>query len=81
MIMHVKADLLDGAGNVRVGERQVLEGPSEAPVLSQISNRRPKLDRDIGMCVHEHRNWLAVHHSRMLKDIKSIMALSEEEPV
>jgi hypothetical protein len=40
-IMHVKEDLLDDVGDVVVGERQVLEGPGEAPDLSQISNRRP----------------------------------------
>jgi hypothetical protein len=31
-IMHMETDLLDGIGNVRAGEHQVLEGPSEAPV-------------------------------------------------
>jgi hypothetical protein len=41
--MHVGADLLDGVGDVRAGERRVLEGTSEAPELSQISNRRPWL--------------------------------------
>jgi hypothetical protein len=51
-IMHVEADLLHGVGNVRVGERQVLEGPNEAPKVSRISNRRPGLCGDLGMCVH-----------------------------
>jgi hypothetical protein len=39
--MHVEADLLDGVGDNRVSERQVLQGPSEAPEVSQINNRRP----------------------------------------
>jgi hypothetical protein len=30
-IMHMKADLLDGVGDIGAGERQVLEAPSEAP--------------------------------------------------
>jgi hypothetical protein len=52
-IMHVEADLLDGIGDVGVGEHQVLEGPDEAPQVSRISNRRPRLSGDLGMCVHK----------------------------
>jgi hypothetical protein len=47
-------DLLDDVGDVGSGERQVLEGPSEAPELSQISNTRPESSRDLGLCVHGH---------------------------
>jgi hypothetical protein len=75
-MMHVKADLLDDISDVGSCEREVLEGLSKAPVLSQISNRRLGLDGDLGLCVHEHRNQLGVHHSSTLKDIKSILALS-----
>jgi hypothetical protein len=50
--MHVEANLLDDIGDVGAGERQVLEGPSEAPEVSWISNRRPRLDRDLGLRVH-----------------------------
>jgi hypothetical protein len=49
--MHVEADLLDGIGDVGAGEHQVLEGPSEAPELSWISNRRPILSGDLGLRV------------------------------
>jgi hypothetical protein len=50
--MHVDADLLDGADNVGAGERQVLEGPSEVPKVTQINNRRLGLSGDIDLCVH-----------------------------
>jgi hypothetical protein len=30
--MHVETDLLNDIGNVGVGEHQVLESPSEAPI-------------------------------------------------
>jgi hypothetical protein len=79
--MHVEADLLDGIGDVGEGESQVLEGPDEAPKVSQISNRRPKLSGDLGMHVHQCQNRLAVHHANALKNIKSKLTLSEEEPV
>jgi hypothetical protein len=80
-IMHMKANLLDDVGDVRVGERLVLEGPDKTPKLSQISNWRPGSGGDIGLRVHGHRDQLAVHHASVLKDIKSELALSEEESI
>jgi hypothetical protein len=80
-IVHVEADLLDGVGDVWACERQILEGPSEAPEVSQISNRRPRLSGDLGLCVHRRRNRLAVHHASSLKNIESKLTLSEEKPV
>jgi hypothetical protein len=79
--MHMKANLLDGVGDVGVGECQVLEGPGEAPKLSQVSNRRPGSGGDLGLRVNECRDWLAVHHASTLKDIESELALSEEESI
>jgi hypothetical protein len=78
-IMHVEVDLLDGISDVGAGERQVLEGPNEAPEVSRISNRRLGLGGDFGMRVHWHRNWLAVYHASSLKNIESKLTLSEEE--
>jgi hypothetical protein len=52
-MMHVEADLLDSVGEVGAGERQVLEGPDEAPEVSQISNKRSGLDGDLSLCVHQ----------------------------
>jgi hypothetical protein len=45
-------DLLDGVGDVGVGEHQVLEGPCEDPELSRINNRRPESGGDLGLRVH-----------------------------
>jgi hypothetical protein len=81
VIVHVEADLLDGVGDVRVGECQVLEGPNEAPKLSRINNWRLRLGGELGLCVHWRRNRLAVHHGSSLKNIKSKLMLSEEEPI
>jgi hypothetical protein len=41
--------------------------------------REPRLDRDLGLCVHRCRNQLAVHHTSSLKNIESKLTLSEEE--
>jgi hypothetical protein len=80
-IMHVQADLLDGIGDVGVGERQVLEDPSEAPEVSRMNNKRPKLDGDLCMCIYRRQNRLAVHHARSLRNIVSKLTLSEKELV
>jgi hypothetical protein len=79
--MCVEADLLDGVGEVRVGECQVLEGPDEDPEVSRISNRKLGLGGDLGLHVHRRRNRLAVHHASSLENIESKLTLSEEEPV
>jgi hypothetical protein len=52
----VEADLLDGVGEVEAGERQVLEGSGKAPEASRISNRRLRLNGDLGLCVHRCQN-------------------------
>jgi hypothetical protein len=53
-IMHMEVDLLGGIGDVGEDERQVLEGPGEAPELSRISNRRHRSGGDLGLLVLEH---------------------------
>jgi hypothetical protein len=74
-IIHMDADLLDGVDDVGVGERQVLEGLSEALELSRISNGRLRSVGDLGLCVHRHRDRLAVHYASALKDIESKLVL------
>jgi hypothetical protein len=80
-IMHMKTNLLDGIGDVRASERQVLEGLGEDLELSQISNRRPGSGRDLGLRVHGHRYQLAIHHACALKDIESKLVLSDEQSI
>jgi hypothetical protein len=80
-IMHVKADLMDNIGDVRTGERQVLEGPGKAPEVSRISNRRPGGGGDLDLHVHGRRDWLTFHHASALKDVESELVLSEEESI
>jgi hypothetical protein len=58
-----------------------MEGPGEAPKVSQISNRRLGFSGDLDLRVHWHRNRLVVHHACSLKNIESELTLSEEEPI
>jgi hypothetical protein len=78
-IMRMKTNLLDGICDVGASEHQVFEGPDETPEQSRINNRRPESGGDLGLRVHEHRDWLTVHHASALKDVESELALSEEE--
>jgi hypothetical protein len=78
-IMHIEADMQDSVGDVGVGEHQVLEGSNDAPKVSWISNRRPGLDGDLGLRVHQHQNRLVVHHASSLKNVESKLTLGEEE--
>jgi hypothetical protein len=80
-IMYMEADLLDDIGDVEASECKVLEGPDKAPELIRISNRRFKSGRDIGLRVHGHRDWLAVHHASTLKDVENELAMSEEKSI
>jgi hypothetical protein len=80
-IIHVEADVLDDVGDVGAGEHQVQEGPDEAPEVSRISIRRLALGGDLGLHVHQRRDWLVVHHGSSLKNTERKPMLSEEEPV
>jgi hypothetical protein len=80
-IMHMKANLLDGVGDIGASERQVLEGSGEAHELNRISNMRDRSGRDLGLRVHGCRDRLVVHHAGVLKDVESELRLSEEESI
>jgi hypothetical protein len=80
-IMHMKTNQLGGIGDTGAGERQVLEGPGEAPELTRISNKMPESGGDLGLRVHRRRDRLAVHHASALKDNESKLVLSEEESI
>jgi hypothetical protein len=77
----MKANLLDDVGDVEAGEHLVLEGLGETPELSQISNRRSRSGRDLGLCVHGRQDRPAVQHASVLKDVESELVLSDEESI
>jgi hypothetical protein len=89
-IMHVKADLLHGVGDVRPCESQVLEGAHKAAVgcgISNsrtahkaavgcgISNSRTNISRDFGTSVDWGGARIAGAHAVALQDVQSILTL------
>jgi hypothetical protein len=44
-IMHVQADLLNGVGDVRPGDGQILQAASEIAILRRIGDRRTGISR------------------------------------
>jgi len=61
-IMHMKANLLDGVGDVRPSEGQVLESTSKTPKLRGISNWGAICSRDLGVRIHWSQTRLAIRH-------------------
>jgi hypothetical protein len=80
-IVHVETHLLDCVGDVRLGEGDILESPSQAAVGSRVTDRGTHVREDLGLSVHRHGAGLAVAHASALKDIPSALALVQEEAV
>ena len=50
-IMHVKTDLLNGIGEIRPGEGQVLQGTGKTPVGSRISHGITQISRQLRLSI------------------------------
>jgi hypothetical protein len=62
-IMHVKAHLLNGVGDVMAREGEVLESPNETPVLSRVDHGRADGGGDLGRGVDLCRGGLVDSHA------------------
>jgi hypothetical protein len=76
-VVHVKAHLLDGVGDVRPGEEEVLKGPGKTPVAGGIGNRGAD-GGEFALCVHWSRAGLAVSHASAVEDVDDVLPLVEE---
>jgi hypothetical protein len=80
-VMHVEAHLLDRVGDVGPGEGEVLEGSDQAVIGDWVTDGGAGVRGDLGLSVDRRGARLAVTHANALKDILSVLALVEEEPV
>jgi hypothetical protein len=77
----MKADLLDGIGDVRPGEGEVLESSCQTPVRSRVRNRSALLRRELALGVHWSGGGLTVSYPCPLQDVESILPLVKEEAI
>jgi hypothetical protein len=79
-IMHVEADLLNGIGDVRPSEGEVLKGPGKTPVRSGVVHRWSLSLRQLALKVDRGGAGLAIRHPSPLQDIPSVLPLVKKEP-
>ena len=77
-IMHVKTYMLNGIGEIRPSEVQVLQGTGKAPVGSRISHRITQISRQLRLSVNRSGAWFAISHPNPLQNIKCILPLEGE---
>ena len=73
--MHVEARLLNGMGDVRASERQVLQGTGIAAVLGRISEERAIVSGELAADVDGGPAWIAVYHVGTLEELESVLPL------
>jgi hypothetical protein len=77
-VVHVKAHLLDGVGNVGPGEEEVLKGPGKTPVAGWIGDRGAGC-REFALRIHKSREGLAFNHASTFKNVDDVLPLVEEQ--
>jgi hypothetical protein len=77
--VHMQAHLLDGVGDVRPGEGEVLERTGQAPVGRRISDWGPIVLGELRLSVDRRGAGLAVGHASPLQYVDGVLALMEEE--
>lgn len=79
-VMHVKTNLLNGIGNIRTGESEILEGPSYAAIMDRVRYGGP-ISGELGVSIHRGAARLALTHTSTVKNIQHILSLGEEQTV
>ena len=78
-IMHVKTDLMNGIGEIRPGEGQVLQSARQTPVGSRISHRITQISRQLRLSVDKSGAGLAISHPSPLQNIECVLPLVKEK--
>ena len=80
-IVHEEAHLLNCIRQVGSSQCEVLKSASETPVLRLISNRGAIRRGELGPSVNRCRCRVTLGHAGTAKEIHSILALRQEQPV
>jgi hypothetical protein len=78
-IVHKETDLLNGMGEIRSGEGEVLESSSQAAVFGRIRDAGAVSAGKFGFGVEWGSNGVAVQHVGALQQFERILLLREEE--
>lgn len=78
-IVHVEADLLDGVGDLRPRDRQVLERAGNTVIGRGIINAWSIGGRQFALGVDRRGRWAAGVHAGAIQDVGSVLLLAEEE--
>jgi hypothetical protein len=77
--VHMETHLLNGVGNVRPGEGEVLECACQAPVRRRVGDWGAVVFRELRLGVNRRGAGLAVGHSSPLQDVEDVLTLMQEE--
>src|SRR6185436_16683477 len=71
--------LLNGIGEIRPGEGQVLQGTGKASVGSRISHGITQIGRQLRLSIDRSGAWLAISHPSPLQNVECILPLVKEQ--
>jgi hypothetical protein len=77
--VHMKAHLLNGIGDVRPREGEVLEHICEALVRHRVGDWRPVILRELRLSVDRRGAGLVVEHASPLQNVDGVLTLVHEE--
>jgi hypothetical protein len=73
--VHMEAHLLDGVGDVRPRESEVLERSCQAPVRCRVCYQGPVVLKELRLSVNRRGAGLAVGHVSPLQNVGGVLAL------
>jgi hypothetical protein len=76
-VVHVEAHLLDGVGDVKPGEDEVLKCPSNTPVAGWIDDQGVG-GGEFALRINQSHAGLAFSHASTVKDVDGVLPLVEE---
>ena len=77
--MHENTGLLNSVGQIRTGDRHVLQGTGEAAVDSRVVEEITVGYGEFGARVNRSTNRMTVRHTGSLDDVQGILLLREVE--
>jgi hypothetical protein len=72
-IMLVEAGLLNGAGDVRPHQSEVLEAVGEVAVHQRINDGITNVGGELCMCVDQSGGGMEVEHASSLEDVRGVL--------